>query len=260
MKRLFFIPAIICLMMTACQQNNNPFLGEYNTPFDVPPFEQIENEHYMPAFEEGIKQQKAEIEAIVNNPEAPTFDNTIKALDLSGMLLRRVELTFFSFTEAMSNDTLQEIAAEVSPMLSAHSDDIMLNEALFERIKTVYDNRANENLDRAQERLLEQYYNNFVRAGALLSAEDKETLRTINSELSTLSLQFGNNSLAENNAFELLIENEADLAGLPAGVVAAAKEEAAAKGKEGWLFNLSAPSRIPFLQYADNRDLREKLY
>ena len=260
MKRLF-LPAIICLMMTACQQqSNNPFLGEYNTPFDVPPFEQIKNEHYMPAFEEGIKQQKAEIEAIVNNPEAPTFENTILALDLSGMLLRNVELTFFSFTEAMSNDTLRDIAAEVTPMLTAHGDDIMLNEALFERIKAVYDNRANENLDRAQERLLEKYYNSFVRSGALLSAEDKETLRGINSELSSLSLSFGNNVLAENNGFELLITDEADLAGLPAGSIAAAKEEAAAQGKEGWLFNLSAPSRIPFLQYADNRDLREKLY
>ena len=260
MKRLF-LPAIICLMMTACQQqSSNPFLGAYNTPFDVPPFEQIKNEHYMPAFEEGIKQQKAEIEAIVNNPEAPTFENTILALDLSGMLLRNVELTFFSFTEAMSNDTLRDIAAEVTPMLTAHGDDIMLNEALFDRIKAVYDNRANENLDRAQERLLEKYYNSFVRSGALLSAEDKETLRGINSELSSLSLSFGNNVLAENNGFELLITDEADLAGLPAGSIAAAKEEAAAQGKEGWLFNLSAPSRIPFLQYADNRDLREKLY
>ncbi len=260
MKRLF-LPAIICLMMTACQQqSSNPFLSAYNTPFDVPPFEQIENEHYMPAFEEGIKQQKAEIEAIVNNPEAPTFENTILALDLSGMLLRNVELTFFSFTEAMSNDTLRDIAAEVTPMLTAHGDDIMLNEALFDRIKAVYDNRANENLDRAQERLLEKYYNSFVRSGALLSAEDKETLRGINSELSSLSLSFGNNVLAENNGFELLITDEADLAGLPAGSIAAAKEEAAAQGKEGWLFNLSAPSRIPFLQYADNRDLREKLY
>lgn len=260
MKRLF-LPAIICLMMTACQQqSSNPFLSAYNTPFEVPPFEQIKNEHYMPAFEEGIKQQKAEIEAIVNNPESPTFENTILALDLSGMLLRNVELTFFSFTEAMSNDTLRDIAAEVTPMLTAHGDDIMLNEALFERIKAVYDNRANENLDRAQERLLEKYYNSFVRSGALLSAEDKEALRNINSELSSLSLSFGNNVLAENNGFELLITDEADLAGLPAGSIAAAKEEAAAQGKEGWLFNLSAPSRIPFLQYADNRDLREKLY
>ena len=222
MKRLF-LPAIICLMMTACQQQtSNPFLGDYNTPFDVPPFEQIKNEHYLPAFEEGIKQQKAEIQAIVDNTDAPTFENTILALDMSGMLLRNVELTFFSFTEAMSNDTLREIAAEVTPMLTAHADDIMLNEALFERIKAVYDNRENENLDRPQERLLEKYYNSFVRSGALLSAEDKETLRGINSQLSTLSLNFGNNVLAENNGFELLIENEADLAGLPAGTIAAA--------------------------------------
>ena len=260
MKRLF-LPVLACIMMTACQQqSNNPFLSAYNTPFDVPPFEQIENEHYMPAFEEGIRQHDAEIEAIVNNPEAPTFENTILALDLSGMLLHNVELTFFSFTESMSNDTLRQIADEVTPLLTSHSDNIMLNDKLFDRIKVVYDNRANENLDRAQERLLEKYYNNFVRSGALLSEADKETLRNINTELSSLSLKFGNNVLAENNGFELLIENEADLAGLPAGAIAAAREEAAASGKEGWLFNLSAPSRIPFLQYADNRDLREKLY
>lgn len=256
MKRLF-LPAIICFMMTACQQNveRTPYESPYATPY-----EQLAVDEYMPAFEKGMQEQVAEIEAIVNNPEPATFDNTIKALDLSGMYLHRVELTFFAFTEAMSNDSLQAIAAEVTPLLSAHSDNIMLNDALFARIKTVYDNRANENLDRAQERLLEKYYKNFVRAGALLSPEDKETLRQINSELSTLSLNFGNNVLAENNAYELLITNEADLAGLPEGVVAAAKEEATAKGKEGWMFNLSAPSRIPFLQYADNRDLREQLY
>lgn len=249
-------------MMTGCQQQKeNPFFGTYNTPLDVPPFEKIEAEHYMPAFEEGIKQHDAEIQAIIDNPEAPTFANTIAALDLSGNLLSQVELVFFNVAEAASNDTLRQIAEEVSPLLSAHSDNMLLNEALFARIKTVYDNRENEELDGAQLRLLEKYYEDFVRAGALLPAEQKEQLRAINSELSTLGIQYSNNVLAENNAFELIIEDEADLAGLPAGVVAAAAEEAAAAGKEGkWLFTLSAPSRIPFLQYADNRSLREKLY
>lgn len=249
-------------MMTGCQQQKeNPFFGTYNTPFDVPPFEKIEAEHYMPAFEEGIKQHDAEIQAIIDNPEAPTFANTIVALDLSGNLLSQVELVFFNVVEAASNDTLRQIAAEVSPLLSTHNDNMLLNEALFARIKKVYDNRENEELDGAQLRLLEKYYKDFVRAGALLSSEQKEQLRNINSELSTLGIQYSNNVLAENNAFELVIENEADLAGLPAGVVAAAAEEAAAAGKEGkWLFTLSAPSRIPFLQYADNRSLREKLY
>ena len=261
MKKLLF-PTLICLMMTGCQQQKeNPFFGEYNTPYDVPPFEKIEAAHYMPAFEEGIKQHEAEIQAIIENPEAPTFANTIVALDLSGDLLNRVQLVFFNVVEAASNDDLRAIAEEVSPLLSTHSDNMLLNEALFARIKQVYDNRENENLDCAQTRLLEKYYKDFVRAGALLTPEQKDTLRVINSELSTLGIQYSNNVLAENNAFELVIDNEADLAGLPAGVVAAAAEEAAAAGKEGkWLFTLSAPSRIPFLQYADNRDLREKLY
>ncbi len=261
MKKLLF-PALICLMMTGCQQQEtNPFFGEYNTPYDIPPFEKIEAKHYMPAFEEGIKQQTAEIQAIIDNPEASTFENTIVALDLCGDLLDRVQLVFFSVLEAASNDELRVIAEQISPILSAHSDNMYLNEALFARVKEVYDNRENAGLNRAQTRLLEKYYNSFVRAGALLTPEEKEQLRAINSELSTLSIQYSNNVLAENNAFELVIENEADLAGLPAGVVAAAAEEAAAAGKEGkWLFTLSAPSRIPFLQYADNRDLREKLY
>lgn len=249
-------------MMTGCQQQKeNPFFGTHNTPLNVPPFEKIEAEHYMPAFEEGIKQHDAEIQAIIDNPEAPTFANTIAALDLSGNLLSQVELVFFNVVEAASNDTLRQIAEKVSPLLSAHNDNMLLNEALFARIKKVYDNRENEELDGVQLRLLEKYYEDFVRAGALLSPEQKEQLRNINSELSTLGIQYSNNVLAENNAFELVIENEADLAGLPSGVVAAAAEEAAAAGKEGkWLFTLSAPSRIPFLQYADNRSLREKLY
>lgn len=261
MRKLLF-PTIICLMMTGCQQQKeNPFFGAYDTPFDVPPFEKIEAEHYMPAFKEGIKQHDAEILAIINNPETPTFANTIAALDLSGDLLNRVELVFFNVVEAVSNDTLRQIAEEVSPLLSAHNDNMLLNEALFARIKEVYDNRENEDLDGTQMRLLEKYYTDFVRAGALLSPEQKEQLRNINSELSTLGIQYGNNVLAENNSFELIIEDEADLAGLPESIVEAAAEEAAATGKEGkWLFTLSAPSRIPFLQYADNRDLREKLY
>lgn len=255
MKRLFLFSALICLMMTACQTKEEKYVSPYETPYL-----EMTNSEYLPAFEKGMQEQMAEIDSIVNNPEAPNFENTIRALDMTGMYLQRVQLTFFAFTEAMSTDSLQMIAAEVTPLLSAHSDNIMLNEALFARIKSVYENRANENLNRAQERLLEKYYNNFVRSGANLNAADKETLRKINSELSTLTLKFGNNVLAENNAYELLITNEADLAGLPEGVRAAAKEEAAAKGKEGWMFNLSAPSRIPFLQYADNRELRRQLY
>lgn len=248
--------------MIGCQNAKvNPFLSGYDTPFGVPPFEQIENEHYLQAFEEGINRHNVEIQAIIDNPEAPTFANTIAALDLSGRMLNDVSLVFFSVLEAESNDTLQQIAEEASVMLSSHSDDMLMNEALFERIKQVYDNKDKESLDVEQQSLLERYYKDFVRAGALLTDEQKALLRDINSEMATLGLQYGNNVLAENNAFELVIEDEADLAGLPEGAITAAAEAAAAAGYEGkWLFTLSAPSRVPFLQYADNRDLREKLY
>lgn len=261
MKKLLF-PTLICLTMIGCQNAKvNPFLSGYDTPFGVPPFEQIENEHYLQAFEEGINRHNVEIQAIIDNPEAPTFANTIAALDLSGRMLNDVSLVFFSVLEAESNDTLQQIAEEASVMLSSHSDDMLMNEALFERIKQVYDNKDKETLDVEQQSLLERYYKDFVRAGALLTAEQKAQLRDINSELATLGLQYGNNVLAENNAFELVIEDEADLSGLPESVVTAAAEEATAAGYDGkWLFTLSAPSRVPFLQYADNRDLREKLY
>lgn len=261
MKKLLF-PTLICLTMVGCQNAKvNPFLSGYDTPLGVPPFEQIENEHYLQAFEEGINRHNVEIQAIIDNPEAPTFANTVAALDLSGRMLSDVSLVFFSVLEAESNDTLQQIAEKASVMLSSHSDDMLMNEALFERIKQVYDNKDKESLNVEQQSLLERYYKNFVRAGALLTDEQKAQLRDINSELATLGLQYSNNVLAENNAFELVIEDKADLAGLPESVVTAAAEAATAAGYEGkWLFNLSAPSRVPFLQYADNRDLREKLY
>ena len=249
-------------MMISChQQQENPLLGEFNTPFGVPPFEQIKTEHYMPAFEEAIKQHNAEIEAIVNNPEAPTFKNTIEPLEFSGLLLSRINLIFSSLTEADTNDELQAIAKEISPKLTEHYDNISLNDKLFQRIKTVYDNRENEGLDTEQMKVLENHYKDFVRAGALLSEAAKDSLREINKELAMLSIQFGDNALAESNAFQLVIDNKADLAGLPEAVVAAAADEAAARNLSGkWVFTLHAPRRIPFLQYADNRALREKVY
>ena len=215
----------------------------------------------MPAFEEGIRQHDAEIAAIIANPEAPTFKNTIEPLEFSGMLLTQVNLIFSSLTEAETNDELQAIAKEISPKLTEHYDNISLNGELFARIKTVYENRDKENLDTEQMKVLENHYKDFVRAGALLSEEDKATLREINKELAMLSIQYGDNALAESNAFELVIDNETDLAGLPEAVVTAAADEAAARNKAGkWVFTLDAPSRIPFLQYADNRNLREKVY
>ena len=215
----------------------------------------------MPAFEEAIRQHDAEIEAIVANPEAPTFKNTIEPLEFSGMLLTRINLIFSSLTEAETNDELQAIAKEISPRLTEHYDNISLNPGLFARIKTVYENRENEGLDPEQMKVLENHYKDFVRAGALLSEADKDSLREINKELAMLSIQYGDNALAESNAFQLVIDNKADLAGLPEAVITAAADEAAARDMAGkWVFTLDAPSRIPFLQYADNRELREKVY
>ncbi|MFR0835043.1 MAG: M3 family metallopeptidase [Barnesiella sp.] len=261
MKKLV-ITSFALIMMMSCtkQEKTNPFFSDYDTPFGVPPFEQIDTTHYMPAFEEGIKQHDAEIAAIIANQETPNFKNTIEAFDFSGELLKKVSLVFFSLTEAETNDGLQRIAKAVSPLLSEHSDNVSLNDSLFARIKTVYDNREKENLTAEQLKVLEEYYKDFVRSGALLSAADKEQLREINTELAKLSIEYGDNVLTETNAFELVIDKKEDLAGLPEGVIVAAAAEAKSRNKEGWIFTLDAPSRIPFLQYSDNRDLREKIY
>ena len=181
MKKLL-VTSLTCLMMISCNQKENPLLSEFSTPFGVPPFEQIKPEHYLPAFEEGIRQHDAEIAAIIANPEAPTFKNTIEPLEFSGMLLTQVNLIFSSLTEAETNDELQAIAKEISPKLTEHYDNISLNGELFARIKTVYENRDKENLDTEQMKVLENHYKDFVRAGALLSEEDKATLREINKE------------------------------------------------------------------------------
>ncbi len=241
---------------------NNPFFGEYTTPFEVPPFDKIDTSHYLPAFIEGIKQHDAEIAAIIDNTEAPTFENTILAFDKSGKLLSRVSKVFFNVNEAHTNDQMQEIAKKVSPILSKHNDDISMNARLFERIKAVYDKRSETNLDAQQIRAVEKYYRDFERQGANLSKEDQDQLRKINEELSMLAIHFGDNMLAETNKnFQLVIDNTADLDGLPEGVISAAAETAKAAGMDGkWVFTLSKPSMIPFLQYAKNRALREKIY
>lgn len=258
MKKLIF--ALIVLSMTiSCttKKDTNPFFNDYQTPFGVPPFEQIKLEHYRPAFLAGMEQQNAAIDAIVSNPDAPTFGNTIEPLDFSGTLLAKVYGVFGNLTAAETNDSLQAIAKEMSPLLSEHDDNISLNEALFTRIKTVYDNRDAENLTTEQRRLLEKYYKDFVRSGALLDPAKKEELKTINKELSMLDLRFSDNVLAETNNFKLVIDNKNDLAGLPEWAIAAA----VVPGDTGkWEFSLHKPSLIPFLQYADNRELREKIY
>lgn len=241
---------------------SNPFFAEYSTPFQVPAFDLIENSHYVPAFEEGIRQHSEEIAAIVDNAEAPNFENTILAFDKSGKVLSRVGYVFYNLNGANTNDEMQEIARKISPLTSKHSDDVSLNPRLFERIKAVYDDRMNAGLDDQQIRVVEKYYKDFERRGANLSAEEQEKLRAINGELAMLQIQFGENQLAEvNKNFKLVIENEADLAGLSEGDIVAAAETAKTTGDDGkWVFTLAKPSLIPFLQYAQNRELREKIY
>lgn len=240
---------------------DNPFFQDFNTPHEVPPFQLIRNHHYLPAFKEGIRQQEAEIEAITSNTEAPTFANTVEALEKSGELLNRVSAVFFNLKEANTNDSMQLIAEEATPLLSAHQDNMNLNKKLFEKIKTVYENRNRENLSTEQQLVLDKYYKGFVRGGANLSETDQEKLKKINGELSMLALKFGNNLLKETNNYQLVIENKKDLSGLPAGVISSAAETAKEAGMEGkWMFTLHNPSIMPFLQYADNRKLREQIY
>ena len=243
------------------QSASNPFFTEWTTPYGITPFDQIKNEHFMPAIEQGMQQHLEEIDVIVNNQEAPTFSNTIEAMDYSGRLLSKTLAVFFNLESAETNDSLQKIAEEISPLLSEHNDKVSMNEKLFELVKTVYNNRESENLTPEQTRLLTNYYKDFVRSGALRPEDKKEQLKAINKEIGLLTLKYSQNVLAENNSFEVVVENEADLAGLPESVKAAAAEEAKGRGKEGkWVFTLSKPSMIPFLQYAENRNLREKLY
>ena len=267
MKKLFIIVAF-GMLMTSCnysqkdmKEESNPFLTEYGTPFEVPPFDKIKNEHFLPALKEGIKEQNEEIDAIVNNPEPATFENTIVAKETSGALLTRVDNVLENYLSANTNDTLQEIAKEVSPLLSQHYDNIQMNAKLFDRVKAVYAMKDTLNLDDEQQMLLEKTYKDFVRGGANLDENQKNQLKKINKELALLMLKFGNNLLAETNDFKLVIDNQADLSGLPQFVIDMGAEDAKAVGMEGkWVYTLDKPSLIPFLQYSDKRDLREKIF
>jgi peptidyl-dipeptidase Dcp len=262
MKRLILLIFIGSLLFASCsKKETNPLLAEWDTPFETPPFEKIKTEHYLPAFEEAINVHNSEIEKIVNNTEVATFVNTIEALDYSGSLLTRVRRVFTSMNESMSNEQMQVISKEVSPMLSKHGDDINLNENLFKRVKEVYKKKESLELNTEQNKLLDKYYKGFVRGGANLKDEVKEEFRKINEELSVLSVQFGENVLKEINKFEMVIENEDDLEGLPENVVSGASETANEKGYDGkWVFTIHKPSMLPFLQYSSKRDLREKIY
>ena len=250
--------AMICGQAPA--QPANPFFTEWKTPFGVPPFGLFKEAHFLPAIQEGILRQRAEVEAIVKNPATPSFENTLVALDGSGRFLERVNNVFFSLCQSDSTDGLQAIAQEAGPLLAALGDDISLNEGLFARVKAVFEQRGQLKLKADQLRLLEKTYKSFVRGGANLAPAQKERLRAINAELSVVTLKTDENLLKETNAYRLVIDKPVDLAGLPAAVVSAAAEAAKAAGLEGkWVFTLHAPSIWPFLQYAENRELRKQI-
>ena len=261
-KKSILILAASCMMYSCTTQTeNNPFFTEFQTPNGVPPFDQIKLEHYEPAFLKGIEEQNAKIQSIVDNDEAPTFENVIVALDNSSPMLDRVGGVFHNMTEAETTDELTELSIRIAPVLSEHEDNIYLNQGLFKKVNAVYQQKESLGLNSEQQRLLEKKYKEFVRSGANLPADKQARLREINKQLSTLSITFTNNTLNENNAFKLFIDKQEDLAGLPEWFCQSAAEEAKADGQEGkWLFTLHNASRLPLLQYSANRPLREKMY
>ena len=239
----------------------NPFLSEYGTPFNIAPFDKIKNEHFIPAFNQGIEEQKKEITEIANNSQEPTFENTIESIEFSGKLLIKVNGVFSNFLSANASDELEQIANEILPKLSRHDDEIILNEKLFKRIQSVYQKRDELKLTVEQNKLLDKTYKEFSRGGAGLLDDKKEELKKINEELSKLTLQFGSNVLKETNTFKLIIEDRKDLGGLPESVIEAAAETANSFNETGkWVFTIQRPSVFPFLQYATNRNLREKIF
>ena len=241
-------------------ETQNPFFENIHTPHDTVPFDRIAVEHYAPAIRRGIECQNEEIDTIVNNLEPANFHNTILALEKSGQLLHRVEVVFDNLLSAETNDAMQELAKELMPLLSEHANNITLNERLFERVKTVYEHRNNEPLTAEQRKLTEDTYEGFVRSGANLQGADKEKYRELSRQLSLLTLQFSENNLKETNDYQLVLTDEAQLKGLPQSAIDAAAETAREKQQEGWVFTLHAPSYVPFLTYAADRDLRKEIY
>lgn len=260
MKKLVIIMATVIFALSSCNKRQNPLMQPSGDAFGAPEFDKIESTDYLPAFKEAFKQQKAEIDAIAKNSEAPTYENTIDALEKSGQLLSHVSGIFMNVNETDADDTMKETEKIITPMLTEQSAYITMNEPLFQRVKTLYDNQSTLGLTREQEVVLEKYYKMFVKGGALLSAEQKAELVEIDKQLSLATMQFGDNSLAETNAYTLNITDTKDLSGLPEAVVAAAKDRAEAAGKDGWLFTLQIPSWEPFMQYADNRALRKEMF
>lgn len=260
MRKLIFGAALLAAASSASiQAMDNPFLSEYRTIYQIPPFEQIRYEHYLPALEAGIAEQKSNVDGITANREAATFENTILALENSAPILDRVTTVFFNLTESNASPEFDEISATFIPRYSQHSDDVMMNDALFARVKAVYDKR--DALDPDQRRLVEDYYKRFTRNGALLDPAQKAELKEINTRLADLFLKFNKNLLDATNSFEIVVDNSARLSGLPQSSIDQAADEAKARGKEGkYVFTLHAPSRLPLLQYADDRDLRREMY
>jgi len=266
MMKKMIIAAAVATLFSACgtsnkKMNENPFFTEYTTPFAVPPFDEIKAEHYKPAFLKGMEEEMAEVTAICNNSEAPTFENTIVALDQKGKLYSKVRSVFYGQTGANTTDELDALSREMSPLFSKHNDDIRLNPTLFARVKTVYEQKDNLGLDKEQMKLLEETYKGFVRGGANLPEDKQATLRELNSAISVLQITFSQNMRKETNDYQMVIEDEKDLAGLSGTLIANAAEEAKKAGMEGkWIFKLQNPSALPFLQDAQNRALREKLF
>jgi len=267
-NRLFKILVIIAMFglnLSSCKNQpeadkSNPFFSEYDTPFNVPPFEKIMAKHYIPAFEKGMAEGRKDVKNLIKNREEPDFENTIEALDKAGDLLTRVALTFFAQASANTNDSLQNIEMEISPIMAGYNDEIRLNPDLFKRVKQVYDNQEKFNLNREQKFILENVYKEFIRNGANLSKQDQDTLKKINQRISLLSVKFSQNVLDETNTYKLFIGKD-DLAGLPESLVDAAAEAAKAAGKDGeWAFTTQRPSIFPFLQYSENRELRNELF
>ncbi|KAA6318043.1 Peptidyl-dipeptidase dcp, partial [termite gut metagenome] len=241
-------------------QAQNPFFEKYDTPHQTVPFDKIKTEHYKPAITEGMRMHTAEIDAITDNPDSPTFANTIVMYEKSGKLLGHVATVFSNLHSAETNDEIQILAQELMPVLSEHHNNIDLNEKLFTRIKAVYEQQGKYNLTAEQTTLLNTIYDGFVRCGANLREEDKDTYRSLNKELNTLMLQFSENNLKETNDYQLILTDKSQLSGLPESAVEAAAQTAGEKGVDGWVFTLQAPSYVSFMTYADNRELRRELY
>ncbi len=264
-RKTLLITINALLILGACttkhKMETNPLLEEYNTPYKIAPFEAIKDKHYMPAFIKGMEEQNENIKAIVENSEAPSFKNTIEALEYSDVLLTKVSNVFYNLIGSNTNDSLKAIAKEIAPLLSKHNDAIYLNQDLFKRIKTVYDQKDELSLSVEEKKLLTETYEGFARGGANLPEEAKAEFSKINGELAVLTLQFGDNVLNETNDYTMVVDDESDLKGLPQTSIDAAAQLAKSKGQEGkWIFTIHKPSMIPFLQYAENRGLREKIF